>query len=102
MNYTMRRFYIKLFSWEYWPIWIVYFPVSFYFLYLAAKARSFFFFSASNPTIETGGMFFESKWEIFRLIPKEYYPTTIFIEASDNISMLTKKLETSGIQFPLI
>jgi len=98
----MRRFYIKLFSWEYWPIWIVYFPVSFYFLYLAAKARSFFFFSASNPTIETGGMFFESKWEIFKLIPKEYYPTTIFIEASDDVSMLTKKLGASNIQFPLI
>ena len=61
-------------------MYVVYFPVGIYYIYLAARARSFFFFSASNPTIETGGMFFESKMKIFDLIPKALYPPTIFID----------------------
>jgi hypothetical protein len=98
----VRKLYIKTFSWEYWPVWLVYFPVGFYFLYLSIKARSFFFFSASNPTIENGGMFFSSKWKIFQLVPKEYYPTTIFIDNNENISSIKDRMQESGIVFPII
>ncbi len=98
----MRRLYIKTFSWEYWPVWVVYFPVSFYFLYLSIKARSFFFFSASNPTLETGGMFFESKWRIFQLVPKEYYPSTVLINGEENIDAVLSRMYDAGIRFPVI
>lgn len=98
----MRRLYIKTFSWEYWPVWVVYFPVSFYFLYLSIRARSFFFFSASNPTIETGGMFFESKWKIFQLVPKEYYPTTILVEGDEDTNGIELRMKQAGIVFPVI
>jgi hypothetical protein len=91
-----------MFSWEYWPVWVVYFPVSFYFLYLSIKARSFFFFSASNPTIETGGMFFESKWKIFQLVPKEYYPNTIYVESNEGIESIGQRMNFTGIEFPVI
>ena len=83
-------------------MWIVYFPVSFYYLYLALKSKSFFFFSSANPSIETGGMFFESKWKIFELIPKEYYPATVFIAASDTIITILEKMKNSDIGFPII
>jgi hypothetical protein len=98
----LRKFKIKTFSWEYWPIWVVYFPVSFYYLYLALKARSLFFFSAANPSIETGGMFFESKWKIFELIPKEYYPKTILIEAHETVEEIQQKIINHKIDFPFI
>jgi hypothetical protein len=100
--FKARRLYIKTFSWEYWPVWVVYFPVSFYFLYLSVKARSFFFFSASNPTIETGGMFFESKWKIFQLVPKEYYPATIFLQGDEDINTISQRMNYAGIPFPVI
>ena len=100
--YHIKSFYIKLFHWEYWPMWIVYFPVSFYYLYLALKSKSFFFFSSANPSIETGGMFFESKWKIFELIPKEYFPTTLFIEPTDNVFMILEKMKKSDVSFPII
>jgi hypothetical protein len=83
-------------------MWVVYFPVSFYYIFLAIKARSFFFFSASNPTIETGGMFFESKWKIFELIPKKYFPSTIYIEETDTLNIVLGKLNTHNISFPII
>jgi hypothetical protein len=83
-------------------MWLVYFPVSFYYIYLALKARSFFFFSASNPSIETGGMFFESKWSIFKLIPTEYYPATVLVNKEDDFDAISAKITAAGIDFPLI
>jgi hypothetical protein len=94
--------YIKIFNWEYWPMWMVYLPASFYFIYLSIKARSFCFFSAANPSIETGGMIFESKWDIFKLIPKQYYPNTIIITAKENIDTVIAKMYNAGLQFPIV
>jgi hypothetical protein len=71
-------------------------------MYLSLKARSFFFFSAANPTIETGGMFFESKWSIFKLMPKKFYPATILIDSDDSIDDIMNKLQAAAITFPLI
>ncbi len=101
-KYKFKRARIKIFSWEYWPMWLVYFPASFYYIFLAIKARSFFFFSASNPTIENGGMLYESKWKIFRLIPKEFYPDTIYIEELESFDSIVGKFNNSNFKFPVI
>jgi hypothetical protein len=69
---------------------------------LSVEMDDEFFFSASNPTIETGGMFFESKWKIFELIPKKYFPTTIYIEETDTLNVVLDKLNTNNISFPII
>lgn len=102
LNFYLKTLYIKTFSWEYWPMWLVYLPASFYYIFLAVKARSFFFFSASNPSIENGGMLFESKWKIFELIPKDLYPNTIFIQELHTFETIKEKLENSNLKFPLI
>ena len=98
----LRRWRIKLFQWEYWPMWAVYLPVSFYYVYLSVRARSFFFFTASNPSIETGGMFFESKWSIFKLLPKETYPTTLFIKENEDFETILEKLKMANLKFPMV
>ena len=102
LKYKLRVFGIKAFSWEYWPMWLVYFPAGIYFIYVCFKARSFFFFSAANPSIETGGMFFESKWKIFELIPKQYYPSTIYIDVADGMQLIIQKMTADEIVFPVI
>lgn len=102
VKYWFRRKYIKSFHWEYWPMWMVYFPVSFYYLWLCTKIRSLFFFSAANPTIETGGMFFESKWDIFKLIPQQYYPVTAIVHAGTSIESTLSKMQENGLTFPVI
>ena len=102
LSHQLKRCYIKFFHWEYWPMWVVYFPVSFYYVYLSIKSRSFFFFSASNPSIETGGMFFESKWEIFKLMPAALYPTTLFIDSNDDFISIITKLKAASLNYPLI
>ena len=102
LYHHFKRIRIKILHWEYWPMWLVYFPVSFYYLYLSFKSKSLFFFSGSNPGIETGGMFFESKWKIFELIPKEYYPPTLIIYPLDNVSHVLTMMESASIEFPII
>ena len=97
-----RRKYIKTMHWEYWPIWVVYMPVSFYYIYLSLRAKSFFFFSASNPLIENGGMFFESKWLIFQQIPRDLFPTTIFVSPSDSLDLINSNMLKAKLSFPII
>jgi hypothetical protein len=55
------NFMTRLTQWEYWPFEVIYLPIFVYWLWLSVKARSLFFFSAANPSIENGGMLGESK-----------------------------------------
>jgi len=87
---------------EYWPFDLLYFPVYFYYLFLAIKYRSFTYFTSSNPSIETGGFLGESKWEVFKLIPKKYLPTTLLFSPDVEIEDLEKSLRKSGIAYPFI
>ena len=52
-------FMIKLLHWEYWPFEVIYAIPFLYWVYLSARAGSFFFFRAANPAIPNGGMFGE-------------------------------------------
>jgi len=71
--------FIKVTNWEYWPFEIVQAPAFFYWLWLSLRARSLFFFSASNPGIVMGGMFGESKFEVLEKLPTKIKPQTILI-----------------------
>ena len=74
----------------------------FVWFYYAAKAKSFFFFSAANPSIKNGGMAMESKNEIYDLIPQQYIPKTILIKKDSDAFLLSKMVATAGIHFPFI
>lgn len=93
---------IKLKSWEYWPFGIVQFPVILYYGWLSIRARSFFFFSASNPGIPMGGMFGESKYEILKKLPETHVPKTIRIQQPAKRIDVLQAIRSSGFQFPLI
>ena len=95
----VRRWWVKLVHWEYWPFDVVYFPVKIYFVWLAIKNRSFFFFTSANPSIDFGGMLGESKSEIFELIPQQYLPKMALIKPDDWGSA---KRQATAIGYPLI
>ncbi|WP_445722477.1 D-alanine--D-alanine ligase [Flavobacterium sp.] len=92
----------KIKHWEYWPYQIVYLPVYFQYLYYAVKAKSFFFFNASNPSIKNGGFFMESKKEIYDLIPQEYYPKTILFKVNTPFKEIREILKKNELKYPLI
>ncbi|NIJ52276.1 hypothetical protein [Dyadobacter arcticus] len=93
---------IRLKSWEYWPFSVVYMPVFAYWLWLSLKARSFFFFSASNPSIESGGMLGESKIDILDLIDDDYKPVTAIVKRGLSEALLISKFFNANLNFPVI
>jgi len=80
----------------------VYIPIYFLWAYYSIKARSIFFFNASNPTIKNGGFIMESKKQIYDLIPQKYYPKTELIKEGASFDTVKMALENSGIKYPLI
>ncbi|MDH4058107.1 MAG: hypothetical protein OEU76_05055 [Cyclobacteriaceae bacterium] len=97
-----KNFFIRLRSWEYWPFWVVQFPLLLYWLWLSIRSRSLLFFSASNPSIVMGGMLGESKYGVLKRVPPQLIPRTIFVEkplTADQVVLLLKKNE---LDFPLI
>jgi hypothetical protein len=97
-----RPFFIKLFNWEYWSFASVYFCIYPVWVLLCLRARSFFFFAASNPTIKNGGFLCESKKDIIAIIPPQYHPPTVFFSIPTNSNIVLCELQRAGLQYPLI
>lgn len=70
----------RLTRWEFWTWYIFYLPVMAYYLLLALRHRSFFYFTASNPCMDMGGMMGTRKSSIYACIPQNYYPKTQLVE----------------------
>src|SRR5688572_15350273 len=96
------NFIIKLRHWEYWPFGILQFPAILYYLWLSLKARSFFFFTASNPGIEMGGMFGESKISILNKIPEAFKTKTAFVPRDTKAEDVFILMRKSSLQFPVV
>lgn len=95
-------FLIKLTNWEYWTWWMFYLPLMPYWLWLALKARSFTYFTASNPGIENGGFFGEHKNDILNLINEAYKPKTLFFKKETTLNDLKLALTKNEVNFPFI
>ncbi|MEZ0486364.1 hypothetical protein [Fibrella aquatica] len=95
-------FFIRLRHWEYWPFEVVYAPIVLYWLWLSIKARSLFFFSAANPSIETGGLLGESKIDILDRISDAFKPKTVFVSAATHTEALFTRIDELGLTYPLI
>ncbi|MWB94375.1 D-alanine--D-alanine ligase [Flavobacterium sp. GA093] len=98
----MKLFIHKITNWEYWPFQVLYFPIYFLWAFYAFKAKSIFFFNASNPRIKNGGFMMESKKAIYDLLPKKYYPKTVLIRENTDLNKMVNSLVEKGIYFPLI
>lgn len=102
MAVSFRNFWHKLFHWEYWPSYVFNIPVVCFWLWFALRARSLFFFAATNPAIETGGVLGESKIDIMNQVPEAYCPTTVFIPTHTSWETAWAKVKAAQIQFPCI
>lgn len=97
-----QPFFIRLLHWEFWPFIFVYGPLLFYWLWLCIKARSFFFFNTSNPYIKNGGFMMESKKDIYDLMPKQFYPRTLFFPAETPLQTILNEIKMAAFRFPLV
>jgi len=96
------NFFIKLTHWEYWPFGIIQMPLFFMWVWYALKERSLFYFSASNPSILTGGMMGESKYEILKRIPDSVKPKTVLVKLPSTSAHVVSIMKQHAFSFPLI
>jgi len=92
----------RITHWEYWPFWLIYYPMFPVWLYYSIKARSFFFFNAANPSMRNGGMAMISKMEIYNMIPTEFIPQTLFFDKDVALGKALERVLDDGISFPFI
>lgn len=98
----VRKLLFTLFHWEAWHYHIKYIPISPMWLWFCLKARSFWFFTASNPTITFGGFEGEGKQEIYDQLPAGSYPESIFIKHPSPFHFVLKRIKDNHFNFPFI
>lgn len=99
---SLKLIWHRITHWEYWPFWLIYYPLFPVWLFYSLKARSIFFFNAANPAMKNGGMAMESKMEIYKMIPHQFIPQTVFIPKDQSPEWALERVLASGIGFPFI
>ncbi len=97
----MKLWWHKLTHWEYWSANIVYAPTFLLWVWYAIRFRSISFYKYSNPGIANGGLYGDSKFKFYKMLPKHLFPETIFVDINNPIN-LKLCLEELNFNFPLI
>jgi hypothetical protein len=71
-------------------------------IWYALKEGSLLYFSASNPSILTGGMMGESKYDVLNLVPDSLKPKTILIKLPASVTHVTEVIHKAGLSLPVI
>ena len=98
----IKIFFQKYSKWEFRPWNISDIPVYVYYLYLAAKAWSLFFFSNINPCMLFSWFSWTSKYEDLIKFDKNIIPQTILIKPWEKISNIIDKIKENKLRYPLI
>ena len=97
-----NTFFYKLSHWEYWSTYMFYLPNIPYVTYLAIKAKSPVFYTATNPAIKNSGDGTESKYKTVQLIPEKYRPKSVLVTPNESFKTVLKNISTEKVTFPLI
>lgn len=97
---SIRLWWHKVRHWEYWPTSVVYAFTYMLFLIDVVRFRKLFFFEELNPVMKYGGMFEDSKNDMYALLPKSTYPKTVQI-SSKNSPELRALVKAHHLEFPL-
>lgn len=80
-NTGVKSSWYRLTNWETWDWRIKYILIGPAWLWYCLRAKSFWFFTASNPTLTFGGFDGESKREMYDQLPPGTYPKSVLISA---------------------
>jgi len=97
-----RKFFLKIFNWELWNFYVLYFPIGPIWLWYCLRSRSLWYFSSSNPTLTFGGFEGEGKKEMYDQLPSYSYPRTIYIMNNWSFGEVMRSIKEAGFSFPFI
>jgi hypothetical protein len=98
----IARLFYYIAHWEVWHWFAKYILIGPAWLWYCLKARSFWFFTPSNPTITFGGFVGESKFAIYKQLPLGTYPTTLLATPDNSVEELNRKRISHGLNFPVV
>lgn len=88
--------------WRYWPMEVVYFPLTLYIVTIGAlRTGKLFYFAAANPEIPLGGFAADSKYNILQRIPEQWKPKSVLIGRSGVSEQKFQEL-SAIFNFPVI
>lgn len=98
---NLRQLFFRLSNWETWHYLAKYIPLFPLWLWYCIRARSFWFFTSSNPTLTFGGFEGESKKEMYEQLPPLSYPKTIYISPSLSFIEAEQLIESNFLHYPI-
>lgn len=98
---SLKRSIYGLQHWETWHWLVKYLPMIPFWIAHCIKARSWWFFTAANPTLTFGGYEGENKMEMYDLLPEGTYPKTMLIKTTMSRSAVETQIRAGGFDFPI-
>ncbi len=98
----MKNIISKITNWEAWPFKLIYAPLVPFWVWYMIKSGAVWFFTPSNPKLTFGGMEGEPKREMYDLLPKDLYPTTINILPTQSTTELLLAIKNASIDYPFV
>ena len=96
----LNKLLFNLTHWESWHHHAKYIPIAPVWLWYCIKARSLWFFSASNPSITFGGFEGEGKKEMYEQLPANSYPKSIYLKPGIPFSTLVQLIDRHQFTYP--
>lgn len=97
----MKIWWHRITHWEYWPVYIIYAPTFFLWIWWMIRFKSIKFYEYSNPAIKNGGLFGDSKFETYQLLPENSFPKSVLVKqlGKNDFEEIIRK---NKFDFPLI
>lgn len=97
-----KRLAERITNWELWPFELRYLFITPVWAWYCLRSGSFWFFTASNPTITFGGFEGEGKKEMYEQLPMGTYPRTTYILPTEPFDAVLEKLKQGGFSYPFV
>ncbi len=91
-------------SFEFWPPWLFYIPVGFYYAWLSIRFRGPLLPTIANPSIYSGGLIGESKSQILDLVPEPFRRFVAPYVVVDEITFerSVAAMRDAGLSYPVV
>lgn len=87
--------------WEYWSVGIIYTAATALWLFYAFRLGKLQFYKYLNPGMKNGGLFADSKYDMYKLLPTDTFPKTILVKVPEKEARLAD-LRQADLNYPLI
>lgn len=96
----VARWIFRLTHWETWDWRVKYILIAPVWFWYCLRARSLWFFTASNPALTFGGFDGESKWEMYAQLPPASIPRSLFISRQSSFDAVENLIDRHDLTYP--